>query len=232
MSTQGLADDTDRRQRRLFALGTMLAVHAAVLLPLAATRVPTTAQPAIMVGVLAQVPVANEPPPTAAPVPAQPAAPAPVVPPVRLPSVAPVAAVAPATADSIAAMAEAPPAEAAATTPARAAAPATSAAAAADTTATEIVVAPGYHADYLNNPQPPYPLLARRAREEGTVRLRVHVAADGRPTEVLLHAGSGHERLDLAARTTVREWRFVPARRSGQAVAGWVEVPIQFKLEN
>lgn len=92
--------------------------------------------------------------------------------------------------------------------------------------------APDFRADYLNNPQPAYPLLSRKQRERGMVRLRVRVAATGNAEQVLLHAGSGHPRLDTAALAAVRAWRFTPARRNGVAVAGWVEVPIQFTLEN
>lgn len=93
-------------------------------------------------------------------------------------------------------------------------------------------VPPAFKAAYLSNPQPPYPLHSRRLREAGEVRLRVQVSASGLAEQVVIHAGSGYERLDLAARAAVREWRFVPARRDGNAVSGWVEVPIQFKLEN
>lgn len=88
-----------------------------------------------------------------------------------------------------------------------------------------------YHAAYLHNPQPPYPLLSRKLREEGKVRLRVRVSAAGRAEAVELVTGSGFSRLDEAARSAVAGWQFVPARQQGQAVAGWVEVPIQFNLE-
>lgn len=94
----------------------------------------------------------------------------------------------------------------------------------------ELPVPPSYHADYLANPAPAYPAIARRMREEGLVRLRVLVGADGLPREVRLDAGSGHPRLDEAARAAVAGWRFVPARLGGQAVAGWVGVPISFSL--
>lgn len=91
---------------------------------------------------------------------------------------------------------------------------------------------PDFRADYLNNPQPAYPILSRKQREAGEVRLRVRVSAEGSAEQVLLHASSGHPRLDAAALAAVRAWRFTPAHRDGVAVAGWVEVPIQFTLEN
>ena len=91
---------------------------------------------------------------------------------------------------------------------------------------------PRYHADYLHNPQPPYPPLSRRLRESGSTLLRVHVTAEGVPDQVLIKQGSGYARLDQATEAAVSQWRFGPARSNGQAVAGWVEVPILFKLDD
>ena len=93
------------------------------------------------------------------------------------------------------------------------------------------VTAPVYQADYLKNPPPPYPRLSRRLREEGEVELRVRVSPAGQPVAVELARSSGSGRLDEAARQAVRDWRFEPARRGGQAVEAWVRVPILFKLE-
>ncbi|GAA4494437.1 energy transducer TonB [Pseudaeromonas paramecii] len=91
---------------------------------------------------------------------------------------------------------------------------------------------PQFNAAYLNNPAPAYPPLSRRFREEGKVMLRVRVSADGQPLAVELAQGSGHPRLDEAARKTVLSWRFVPARRGEQKVAAWVRVPIVFQLRS
>jgi periplasmic protein TonB len=93
------------------------------------------------------------------------------------------------------------------------------------------VVPPVYEADYLSNPPPPYPRLSRRLREEGEVELRVRVSPAGQPVAVELARSSGSGRLDEAALQAVRDWRFEPARRGGQAVEAWVRVPILFKLE-
>lgn len=92
-------------------------------------------------------------------------------------------------------------------------------------------IQPRFDADYLDNPRPSYPPLARRMGEEGRVVLRVHVTPDGSAGEVLLHASSGSPRLDEAALATVRRWKFVPARRGAEPVAAWVLVPIGFKLK-
>lgn len=89
---------------------------------------------------------------------------------------------------------------------------------------------PGFGASYLDNPKPGYPLMARRRGQEGTVRLDVRVSAEGIPTSVRLKESAGHESLDEAAITAVWHWRFVPARRGGEAVEASVVVPVRFRL--
>ncbi len=91
---------------------------------------------------------------------------------------------------------------------------------------------PRYHAAYLSNPPPAYPMAARRRGIEGTVLVRAEISAGGECQRVELKKTSGHEMLDNAALEAVKTWRFVPAKRGGQAVVAWVEVPITFKLEN
>lgn len=93
------------------------------------------------------------------------------------------------------------------------------------------VTPPRFNAEYLRNPPPRYPLLARRRGEEGTVTLRVHVRRDGVPSSVGLEKTSGSSALDNAALDAVRAWRFAPARQGEEAVDAWVLVPIVFRLE-
>ena len=83
----------------------------------------------------------------------------------------------------------------------------------------------------LSSPAPRYPREAQRRGETGTVLLRVHVGPDGKPYSVDLVQGSGSRTLDRAASDAVRRWRFRPAVRDGQAVAGEVQVPVTFDLE-
>jgi protein TonB len=90
---------------------------------------------------------------------------------------------------------------------------------------------PIFTAEYLENPPPSYPALSRRLGEEGRVVLRVLVSPAGRADEIQVRTSSGHERLDDAARETVRRWRFVPAQRGDTPVAAWVLIPISFRLE-
>jgi protein TonB len=86
-------------------------------------------------------------------------------------------------------------------------------------------------ANYLKNPRPGYPGLARREGWEGTATLRVQVGENGRPRSVQLQRSSGHDVLDTAAADAVKNWTFAPATQGGQPVAGWVTVPIVFKLQ-
>ncbi|GAB1233586.1 hypothetical protein UT5_14280 [Ferrigenium sp. UT5] len=90
---------------------------------------------------------------------------------------------------------------------------------------------PDYRADYLSNPRPPYPLVARRMGYQGKVVLNVEVLAEGRAGEVKLQTNSGYDILDQAALQTVKTWKFSPAKRFGQPVTQWFLVPIKFSLE-
>jgi protein TonB len=92
------------------------------------------------------------------------------------------------------------------------------------------VTPPSLNAAYLRNPPPRYPASARRNGEEGTVLLRVAVSADGAAVRVDLERSSGSAALDDAASAAVRNWRFVPARRGGEAVEAVVVVPVVFRL--
>jgi len=88
-----------------------------------------------------------------------------------------------------------------------------------------------FDADYLRNPPPPYPPLARRMGEEGKVILRVSVNPQGTADSVEVRTSSGSNRLDESALKTVRNWKFIPAKRGDVAIQSWVLVPIIFKLE-
>ncbi len=81
-----------------------------------------------------------------------------------------------------------------------------------------------------DNPKPEYPFVARNRGYQGRVVLRVDVLPNGTAGGVELTSSSGYDSLDAAALRTVRQWRFVPARRNGQPVAAAVTVPVLFKL--
>ncbi len=88
-----------------------------------------------------------------------------------------------------------------------------------------------FDANYLRNPAPPYPALSKRMGEEGKVVLRVSVNPQGTADSVDIKTSSGSPRLDESAQKTVRNWKFVPAKRGDTPVQSWVLVPIIFKLE-
>jgi protein TonB len=92
------------------------------------------------------------------------------------------------------------------------------------------VTPPSANAGYLKNPAPEYPAFAQRRGWEGTVLLRVHVLASGLPSEVQVQNSSGRDVLDEAAVRAVKRWTFVPAKQGEIARDGWVNVPIDFKL--
>jgi periplasmic protein TonB len=96
--------------------------------------------------------------------------------------------------------------------------------------AAQPITAPSFNAAYLHNPPPAYPAIAQQRAWEGTVLLKVHVLASGKPDQIEIVSSSGHPPLDDAAKEAVTDWSFLPARRATQAVDGWVQVPIEFKL--
>lgn len=86
------------------------------------------------------------------------------------------------------------------------------------------VVPPRPDSRHRNLP-PAYPAEAMRRRQEGTVHLTIHVAADGIPILVEVAGSSGHPSLDQAAVQAVERWRFTPAR----GAAG--PVPFSYPLD-
>jgi len=85
---------------------------------------------------------------------------------------------------------------------------------------------------YASPLRPPYPPSSVRAREQGTVLLRVLVDENGAPQKVEIARSSGHARLDASAREAVSHARFRPVLRDGHAVSVWGIVPIAFRLDN
>ncbi|WP_225907005.1 energy transducer TonB [Methyloradius palustris] len=95
----------------------------------------------------------------------------------------------------------------------------------------EVVEPPKFGVAYLNNPAPSYPPVSHRLSEQGQVMLRVLVSATGEATSVELEKSSQYERLDQAAITAVKKWRFVPAKKNNQALSAYVLVPVRFSID-
>ena len=67
--------------------------------------------------------------------------------------------------------------------------------------------------------------------EQGKVLLRVLVDKNGLPQQIEIKQTSGFDRLDKAALSAVKRWRFVPGKRNGVPEAMWNIVPLNFVLE-
>lgn len=85
--------------------------------------------------------------------------------------------------------------------------------------------------NYLHRPNPVYPALSKRLREEGTVLLRVNLDAQGIVLDITVEKSSRFQRLDQAALEAVRQWRFIPAKRGQAAIPSNALVPIEFKQQ-
>jgi len=86
------------------------------------------------------------------------------------------------------------------------------------------------HPRYANNPSPVYPPEARAQGYEGEVLLRVEVLGNGRVGQIEVKKSSGHKVLDQSALMTVKQWKFIPAKKGDIAIPFWVNVPIKFQL--
>jgi TonB family protein len=88
----------------------------------------------------------------------------------------------------------------------------------------------GLYPRYGKNPKPVYPQEAREKGYQGEVLLKVEVLSNGRVGQVDVKKSSGYDILDQCALTTVKEWRFIPARKGEVAISVWVNIPIKFQL--
>lgn len=79
----------------------------------------------------------------------------------------------------------------------------------------------------LSAPPPQYPLQSRRRREQGTVELLLTLGTDGAVESISVSRSSGFDRLDRAALSAVRRWRWEPTVQAGAPVRvrGIVAIP-------
>lgn len=92
------------------------------------------------------------------------------------------------------------------------------------------VIPPRIDATRLDNPAPVYPMRSRQLREQGRVLLDVYIVPDGSVGEIRVRESSGFPRLDRSALETVKGWRYLPARRGGEAIPYWYVQPVNFTL--
>ncbi len=88
---------------------------------------------------------------------------------------------------------------------------------------------PGYAQD---NPSFTFPVQALLGNIQGKVTVRVEVQPDGKPGRMWLKQSSGSGILDRDALAQLTLWRFTPARREGQPVVAWIDVPVVYRLQD
>lgn len=79
---------------------------------------------------------------------------------------------------------------------------------------------------------PVYPELAKDARVQGTVIVKVMVGTDGRVLDTHVEPAYSIPLLDAAADEAARRWVFTPALANGRPVVVWVALPFRFTLQN
>jgi TonB family protein len=81
----------------------------------------------------------------------------------------------------------------------------------------------------LNDVKPVYPRESLQAGDEGTVLLELSITASGTVEEARI-LWSGCQRLDKAALTAVRKWRYEQVRLNGKPLSFKVMTEVPFKL--
>lgn len=220
--------------RRLVPLTLILLLHAGFFyaLQIGLLQPPAqTAQNEVLVRLITAVP-APQPAPEPAPKPTPKTLPVikkPLPRPLAKPAPVPAVVPAPAPAEQAITLPAAEPQPAAAEPSASAAREAPSAPVATAAPALPKTLSSGV--EYLQAPQPEYPLLARRKGEEGKVVLRALINLKGRPEQVEIQTSSGSPRLDEAARQAVLRAVFKPHLEDGKPVMVYAIVPIKFQLD-
>lgn len=86
-------------------------------------------------------------------------------------------------------------------------------------------------AHYRKRQAPQYPPRSIALGQQGLVILHARVDPKGYPQTLKVAESSGHNLLDRAAMAAVRQWLFEPLLADGVAVAGWIRVPVEFRLQ-
>jgi periplasmic protein TonB len=79
--------------------------------------------------------------------------------------------------------------------------------------------------------RPTYPIISKRAGEEGRVVLEFVIGVDGRVLQSKIASSSGFPRLDEAARSALSKCQFSPATVDGQPVQASTKQPFVWELE-
>lgn len=89
-----------------------------------------------------------------------------------------------------------------------------------------------YQLGSKDNPEPEYPMLARKKGWQGDVILGVHLEADGSIKHLTFVKSTDYGILNHAAYETVRtQWRFEPLYGENIQENNYIEVPISFRFD-
>jgi len=80
--------------------------------------------------------------------------------------------------------------------------------------------------------KPVYPDIAQEAGIEGQVLVQCFIDEKGRVKETIVLKGIPNTGLNESAVSALRKTRFRPAKQRETAVAVWVTIPVNFKLQN
>lgn len=80
--------------------------------------------------------------------------------------------------------------------------------------------------------RPAYPPLSIAAGKEGVVTFRLHVTSRGRVARAWLLSSEVDDRMEVAAKRAILQWRFEPHRADGVAVDFLVDQRIRFRLKD
>ena len=75
-----------------------------------------------------------------------------------------------------------------------------------------------------------YPRASLQANEQGLVGVQYVVDENGNVSQCIVDVSSGHARLDQAACTVVKRWKFKPATRGGKPIPAVMEDSIGFRF--
>ena len=97
---------------------------------------------------------------------------------------------------------------------------------------TKIFSKASYKIGSLQNPHPPYPLIARKKGLQGKLILNVYVKSDGKVRNIEIEESSGHKVLDEVSKNTIYKWSFRPAKLDNKYVEDNLKIPVRFVLDN
>lgn len=83
-------------------------------------------------------------------------------------------------------------------------------------------------AKLVSTAMPVYPVLAKRGRIEGTVRLTATIDKEGKVEKI--ETVSGHPILEQSAVEAVKKWRYKPTTLNGENVEVVTTIDVVFKL--